>query len=230
MANFPADRDVFWDSLGEAGAKVYFTGHDHLFDHLRMMDGEGNWIHQYIVGTAGAPMHTWTGVYPDSRVEGISHIENNGYSMVEVAGDSFTVYFKERTAPGVYTQAADVSTFTVGTNAVKPTADFSASDMSGAIPLEVRFQDESITGTNPITSWTWDFGDGGVSHDPTPIHTYTQAGFYDVTLTVSNDDGGDTITRKEYISVGLPVWGCFGSGFAIAGLLGFATRRMRKTT
>lgn len=229
MASFPSNRDAFWDSLGAAGAKVYFTGHDHLFDHLRMMDGAGNWIHQYIVGTAGAPGHDWSGIYLDPRVEGISHVENNGYSVVEVAGDNLTIYFKQRMTPGVYAQAGDVGTFAVGATAVKPTADFSASVMSGAMPLEVRFQDESIAGTNPITRWRWDFGDGETSEDPSPVHTYTQAGFYDVSLTVSNDDGGNTISRKEYISVGLPVWGCFGSGFAIAGLLGFASRRMRKS-
>ena len=32
-------------------------------------------------------------------------------------------------------------------------------------------------------TYTWDFGDGSVSTDTNPIHTYTAAGSYDVILT-----------------------------------------------
>jgi PKD repeat protein len=35
-------------------------------------------------------------------------------------------------------------------------------------------------------TYLWDFGDGGSSTDGSPMHTYTAAGVYDVTLTVSS--------------------------------------------
>jgi len=42
------------------------------------------------------------------------------------------------------------------------------------------------------TQWAWDFGDGGMSQDTSPVHTYLQDGTYEVCLTVSNDNGSHT--------------------------------------
>ena len=44
----------------------------------------------------------------------------------------------------------------------------------------VQFSDES---TGVISSWQWEFGDGGTSSQQNPIHTYSDTGGYDVTLT-----------------------------------------------
>ena len=38
-------------------------------------------------------------------------------------------------------------------------------------------------------SYTWDFGDGTTSEEAQPVHEYTVAGLYDVTLTASNEFG-----------------------------------------
>ena len=38
----------------------------------------------------------------------------------------------------------------------------------------------------------WDFGDGVISNETNPTHTYADAGFYTVTLTVTNDCGSTT--------------------------------------
>ncbi len=38
-------------------------------------------------------------------------------------------------------------------------------------------------------TWSWEFGDGGVSQDTCPIHNYAAAGIYEVCLSVSNDNG-----------------------------------------
>lgn len=40
-----------------------------------------------------------------------------------------------------------------------------------------------------ITSWKWDFGDGSLSEEQNPIHTYKQAGKYIVTLYVEGTEG-----------------------------------------
>jgi PKD repeat protein len=42
-----------------------------------------------------------------------------------------------------------------------------------------------IGGTAPY-SWKWDFGDGGTSTERTPVHTFTQVGVYQITLTVTD--------------------------------------------
>lgn len=44
--------------------------------------------------------------------------------------------------------------------------------------------------------WSWDFGDGTVSGDTSPVHAFSQAGTYNVCLTVSNPNGIDTYCRE----------------------------------
>lgn len=39
-----------------------------------------------------------------------------------------------------------------------------------------------------IVSYAWDFGDGNTGTGPTPTHTYAEAGTYDVTLEVTDDE------------------------------------------
>ena len=48
--------------------------------------------------------------------------------------------------------------------------------------------------TNGPTSYSWDFGDGGNSTDENPTHDYTRNGFFEVTLTVTNVDGSNSLT------------------------------------
>jgi len=70
-----------------------------------------------------------------------------------------------------------------------PKAEFTASPTSGTTPLTVQFQDQSETGSAPITNWSWDFGDGGTSISPNPQYTYSLAGNYTVSLTATNQLG-----------------------------------------
>ncbi len=64
----------------------------------------------------------------------------------------------------------------------------------------VNFTDESI-GNPAITSWNWDFGDGGTSTQENPSHTYNTEGVYEVRLTVDNGNQTDTKIRTDYIYV-----------------------------
>jgi PKD repeat protein len=49
--------------------------------------------------------------------------------------------------------------------------------------LTYTFTDISTGG---VTSWSWNFGDGGTDNTQNPVHTYAANGNYTVTLTVSN--------------------------------------------
>ena len=88
-----------------------------------------------------------------------------------------------------------------GGGPVAPTADFTGTPTSGEYPLAVAFTDLSSGGPD---SWSWTFGDGGTSTAQNPSHTYTAAGTYTVTLSVSNTAGDDSRTRTDYITVTEP--------------------------
>lgn len=77
-----------------------------------------------------------------------------------------------------------------------PVADFSATPLSGDVPLNVTFTDLS---TNTPTSWAWDFGDGGTSTSQNPTHSYASAGTYTVSLVATNAGGSDTETKTSYV-------------------------------
>lgn len=78
-------------------------------------------------------------------------------------------------------------------------AAFSAAPDSGCATLQVTFTDQS-TGTG-ISTWSWDFGDGGSSSLPNPVHDYTSAGTYSVTLVVDNGVCTDTLVASNLIVV-----------------------------
>ena len=89
------------------------------------------------------------------------------------------------------------------TNYVKPpVAAFAASPTYGNAPLKVAFTDRS---KGSPTSWKWSFGDGTYSTDRNPVHTYSKAGKYTVSLTVKNSAGKCTITGFNYIKVAAPL-------------------------
>ena len=89
-------------------------------------------------------------------------------------------------------------------NIAETAADFLPDVFGFCQPLEVNFEDLSISGTN-IVSYEWDFGDGGTSTDQNPTYEYPDTGIFDVTLIITNDLGCiDTLTRENYIFVYTP--------------------------
>ncbi|KYH45864.1 hypothetical protein AZH51_09260 [Branchiibius sp. NY16-3462-2] len=76
-----------------------------------------------------------------------------------------------------------------------PTAAFTSSVTHNAVSFDGSGSSDT-DGT--VASYDWDFGDGS-THATTakPSHTYTTAGDYNVTLTVTDNDGGtDTVTKS----------------------------------
>src|SRR6185503_16112214 len=59
-----------------------------------------------------------------------------------------------------------------------PTANFVAAPVSGNSPMDVDFTNQSTSGSSPITSVFWSFGDGTNSTQNNPFRTYGTAGTY----------------------------------------------------
>jgi len=124
------------------------------------------------------------------------------------ANEIGSIVTHEYTSPGTYTVTLTASNgFETNTTTGKiiaqqlPVARFSASYLSGQVPLYVRFTDYSEN----TDQWFWNFGDGSVSNAQNPEHTYTQVGVYNATLTVTNEYGQDTMTREITVTPQAPV-------------------------
>ncbi|MEL6676903.1 MAG: PKD domain-containing protein, partial [Bacteroidota bacterium] len=83
-----------------------------------------------------------------------------------------------------------------------PVADFTADTLQGCAPLQVSFSDNTTPGDGTISNWAWDFGDGNVSTDPNPSHTYLSSGTYTVTLVVIDDNGcSHTEVKTDWVTI-----------------------------
>jgi PKD repeat protein len=87
-----------------------------------------------------------------------------------------------------------------------PTASFSATPTTGKLPLTVNFTDLS---TGSPQAWGWSISpETGVSFisgtnngSQNPKVQFNKAGKYEVTLTIANSNGIDTIIKTNYINV-----------------------------
>jgi len=73
-----------------------------------------------------------------------------------------------------------------------PVAFFETNTAVGAAPLQVSFTNLS----QDADYWEWAYGDGDISYDWSPVHTFIAAGTYWVTLYVSNVWRVDSYTSE----------------------------------
>ncbi|WP_321504173.1 PKD domain-containing protein [uncultured Methanoregula sp.] len=83
-------------------------------------------------------------------------------------------------------------------NPAPPIANFTATPLSGVKPLKVTFNDTSANGP---AGWMWNFGDGTNSTEQHPVHIYTSAGNFTVSLNVMSRDGSNSTVKSDYIRV-----------------------------
>jgi len=95
-------------------------------------------------------------------------------------------------------QAEDYAIY-VKPNTNPPVANFAA-DVTLSCSGIIQFTDQSL---NVPTSWLWNFGDGNTSGQQNPTHTYTTNGTYSVSLSATNANGNNSLTKINYISVTL---------------------------
>jgi len=66
----------------------------------------------------------------------------------------------------------------------RPTVAFATSPVCLGQPM--TFTNSSAITSGSISTWQWDFGNGATSAQPSPTHTYTQPGSFNVTLTATS--------------------------------------------
>lgn len=69
------------------------------------------------------------------------------------------------------------------------------------VPFSTTF---SSNAPSNLQNFYWTFGDGSISREPKPTHTYTTTGIYDVGLVVADDGGCNAqVIKKKMINVGI---------------------------
>lgn len=83
-------------------------------------------------------------------------------------------------------------------------ADFSGYNVCLGSPIQ--FEDKTVGGYTPYSSWQWNFGDGSTYSGKTPPpHTYSSAGKYTVTLTVTDRMGIISSKSRDFYVWAHPV-------------------------
>lgn len=115
--------------------------------------------------------------------------------------DTFSVILNVTTQAGC---TAEDSTFFLHR---APQAHFIPNISRGCAPLTVNFEEDSRS-NEPITNWSWIFGDGDVVNtnmSENMTHTYTEPGEYYVKIAIENEDGCQDTSAGIFIYVGEPL-------------------------
>ncbi|MGH2553979.1 MAG: PKD domain-containing protein, partial [Chitinophagaceae bacterium] len=90
-----------------------------------------------------------------------------------------------------------------------PSANFSATNVAGCSGMMTTFNDLSVSdGTNAITNWQWDFGDGLIQNFSSPPfqHIYNSIGTFSVKLIITDAAGcKDSVTLNNLVTSTDPV-------------------------
>lgn len=74
---------------------------------------------------------------------------------------------------------------------------------SSCLDQHIQFVDHSVLKVNGNTTWDWSFEGAtpATSNERNPLVLYSDAGTWDVTLTVTDDNGTHTVTMTDFITI-----------------------------
>jgi gliding motility-associated-like protein len=84
-----------------------------------------------------------------------------------------------------------------------PIADFSFAEE--CVGDSVRFNNLSTSGLDSIVTYLWNFGDGNTSAEINPVHLYTTAGNFNVTLSITSELGCTNTKTMQLVNHAIPV-------------------------
>ncbi|HRY99422.1 MAG TPA: PKD domain-containing protein [Bacteroidales bacterium] len=144
------------------------------------------------------------GVYP---IPAASWLWDFGDNAMSSSANPIHLYPSQ----GVYTASLQVTT-------IQGCAAEVSQLVHVASPLSIDFQGfticqhdsaqllaQLIGGTAPVSSWTWDFGDGGAAYVQLPWHAFHMAGTMLVTLTAEDTLGCTVSLSRQVIVVAPPI-------------------------
>ncbi len=153
-------------------------------------------FHDISTTSSGIPIIAWNWSFPG----GTPSTSTQQNPVVQYVGGSFTATLIVTAASG----CVDTISYSGIPTSTSPVAAFTAINV--CIGDSISFNDLSTPiGNDPIVSWNWNFGDGQQSAVQDPSHFYSNAGLYNVSLTVTSL-GGCTSAISDTVTVhALPV-------------------------
>jgi PKD repeat protein len=165
----------------------------------------------------GRPMPVYTQPTDAEWVALIQYVRNYAVNTLGLTvspllvDTTFKYYSTDRFGIGMLQQYYDTLVST--TNAIftqlainqtpVPIASFTPSRLVGALPMAVTFVDNSSNAAG--ATYAWNFGDGSTSNTASSTsHTYTSAGTFTATLTITNGVNSSTVTHSIQ-SYGAPI-------------------------
>ncbi len=193
------------DSCGNESA----LSNKHKTMHLTINQGAGsswNLIWNYYEGIPVQTYRIWR-ADPNMNWTKIDSVGGLNSSFTDINPPAGPLYYQVEIISPYICQPYDYKANTnynssrsnTANNGIIPTtlsADFDADFTSGAIPLNVQFNNLS---QGDYTAQKWYFGDGTTDTSLSPSHIYTSEGLYTVKLVISNNSGSDSITKTDYI-------------------------------
>jgi PKD repeat protein len=155
----------------------------------------------FVTATVSGAPGLFTISYPQGNklwsYPGSVPVKISGNGAVPFGDYVVTLVAKGSNGTPVHKRSATLRVLTV----IAPLADFTASGTNICTGSSVNFTDLS---SGPPSSWSWTFSGGtpasSNSSNPTGI-VYNTPGTYDVSLTVTNAQGNNTVTKTGYINV-----------------------------
>jgi PKD repeat protein len=167
------------------------------FSALTVCEGDTTFFTDLTPAIDTAVAWSWNFGEPSSGANNFSTAQNT-YHIYADSG-TYLVTLSDTTNAGCYNDTT--ITITVNPN---PVPSFTDSVPCSGMPLQ--FTNTTDTVGRPVTSWQWNFGDPGsggnnVSSLKNPSHTFNASGNYNVTLTVTLNNGC-SVTDTGVVLVG----------------------------
>ncbi len=130
---------------------------------------------------------------------GTSTLENPTYSYTVAGIYEVTLIVTDNGTPAMSSTEFTFEIIISDPNQA-PTAVASSNVSTGTATLKVQFTGSNSTDDGDQLYYLWDFGDGSTSTEADPLHSFTNAGEYEVLLTVS-DDGSPSLSDSDTITI-----------------------------
>ena len=135
------------------------------------------------------------------RLNAICYFHVNKTETIDTRSHSFyniVADYRIPESPNVYKDLISDPYF-IGAENQPPIASFTYSPENPVVNQTITFNtSSSYDSDGKITNYEWDFGDGNITNttEEKIKHSYSEAGIYEVTLTVTDDEGATNSTTK----------------------------------